>query len=265
MTRPARPADYEWIPDDLDPDAERVAARRRWGGAAVALLLMVLGAAGALWLSSDDARRVDAVALARPLARGTVVAPGDLAVVGVDARGGAVRLATPATARRALVGRPVLLDLPAGTLLSPEMVGSVTAAAGQVSIGVAVGPDGLPSASVRAGDVVGVLGFDAATSRAVLLARDVRIAEVRLQVDAGHSGDTVVYLTLPEQVVETVETAAMSEHGVRLVGIGGGSAALRQQGGGAGDGRSDGAGTVPGRTGRSPAGVGADPAHGGVG
>ncbi|KDA41620.1 SAF domain-containing protein [Frankia sp. BMG5.23] len=245
MTRPARPTDHDWIADDLDPGPQSGVARRRWGGAAVALLLMVLGAAGALWLSSDDARRVEVVALARPLARGTVVAPADLAVVGVDARGGSVRLATPATARRALVGRPVLLDLPAGTLLSPEMVGSVTAPAGQVSIGVTVGPDGLPSASVRTGDAVGVLGFDTTTGRAVVLARDVRIAEVRPPAATGRSGDTVVYLALPERLAETVETAATSEHGVRLFGVGGGSSPGPADGGpagGSGDGPGQGGG-----------------------
>jgi hypothetical protein len=222
MTGRPEPTDQEWLPDELDSFPQRAAPRRRWGSAAVALLLMLLGAAGALWLSPDGAHRVDVVALARPLARGAVVTPADLAVVAVDARGGPVRLASPQLARGALVGRPVLLDLPAGTLLSPEMVGSVAVPAGQATIGVTVPPEGLPGASVRPGDVVGVLGTDPVTGQAAVLVRDAHVAGVRSQAVGSRPEATVVYLTLPEQAVGAVEAAAMSEHGVRLIGIGGG-------------------------------------------
>ncbi|MCK9895040.1 SAF domain-containing protein [Frankia sp. AgB32] len=230
MTSPEQPADDDWMADE--PDARRAAPPRRWAGAALALLLMAIGAAGALWLSSDGARRVNVVALARPLARGTVVEPADLAVVGVDAQGGPVRLVSPATGRRTLVGRPVLLDLPAGTLVSPDMVGSVATPAGAVSIGVTVSPDGLPSPSIRPGDLVSVVGLDPSTSRAVILTRQVQVAGVGPQATSGRPGDTVVFLTLPEQSAEAVETAAMSEHGVRLLGVGTGSQASTQHAGG---------------------------------
>jgi hypothetical protein len=217
--------DERWAPDDLDDaDPDQDAPRRRWGGAVLALLLMVLGAIGAVWLSSsDDQRQVDVVALARPLHRGQVVGTADLAVVQVAAAGGTVRLSTPTSAGRTLVGKPVLLDLPAGTLLTPEMVGSAALPPGSVSLGVQVAAAGLPSSSLHPGDVVDVVGVDRATGQAAVVVRRVQVGEVRPPAESGRAGDTVVYLIVPEQLAETVETAAASDRGVRLLGTGQGS------------------------------------------
>jgi Flp pilus assembly protein CpaB len=202
------------------------APRRRWGGAALALLLMVLGAAGALWLAAGEAPTAEVVALARPLSRGQLVTRDDLAVVRVAADGGAVRLATPEAAGRALVGRPVLIDLPAGTLLGPEMVGSSALPAGHVSLGVRVAADGLPSPSLRPGDLVDVVGVETeagqaagrAGSQAVVLVRRVQVADVRPAAEGAPGGDTVVYLIVPEPAAEAVATAALADRGVRLLG-----------------------------------------------
>jgi flagella basal body P-ring formation protein FlgA len=87
----------------------------------VAVLLILLGAAGAVWLSAQGQARVGVVALARPVHRGQVVTAADLATVQVNVDGGRVRVATPASAARDIVGRAALLDLPAGQLLSAEL------------------------------------------------------------------------------------------------------------------------------------------------
>jgi hypothetical protein len=213
----------QWA-DDAETETETETApppRRRWAGAAAALLLTVCGAAGAVWLASDDRPQVEVVALARPLHRGQAVTRDDLAVVRLAAEGGALRLATPSTAAEAVLGRSALIDLPAGTLVNPEMVGSAALPAGHVSLGVRLGADGLPSSSPRPGETVDVVGSDPTTGQAVMLARSVRVAEVEPQPGGARGGDRVVYLVVPEADAQAVATAALSERGLRLLGSAG--------------------------------------------
>ncbi|MBL7498271.1 flagellar biosynthesis protein FlgA [Frankia sp. CNm7] len=213
-----------WDDADLD-DGLDTAGRstprqpgRRWGGVLAGLLLAVLGAGGALWLGSGGQQMVDAVALARPVARGQVVTAGDLAQVRVAADGGAVRLATPATARDLLLGRQALVDLPAGTLLTPELVGSVAGPAGTLTLGVAVDPAGLPSSALRPGERVDVVGVDPVTKTAVTLARAVTVTEVGRPSGTSGTGETVVYLAVPAELAARVATVAAVSPGVRLLG-----------------------------------------------
>ncbi|WP_241840016.1 SAF domain-containing protein [Frankia sp. CcI49] len=209
----------EWTPHSPDAEPPFAGLRRRWGGAAAALLLMLVGAAGAVWLASDDSgRSVEVLTLTRPLPRGTEVTPSDLAVVRVDVEGSSVRLTAPAAARGVLVGRQALIDLPAGTLISPEMVGSVALPAGTVTLGVTVSAQDLPSAALRPGERVSVLGYPPPAGGPRLLARDVTVTEVQRPQSAGQSGQTVVYLRLPEQAAIDVAAAATSDQGVRLLG-----------------------------------------------
>ncbi|WP_131788016.1 SAF domain-containing protein [Protofrankia symbiont of Coriaria ruscifolia] len=193
---------------------------RRSMNAAFALLLMVVGAGGAVWFATDDRPQVDVVTLARPLPRGHVVTPSDLAVLRVTVDGGTVRLTTPQVARQALVGKPLLLDLPAGTLVAPEMVGSTAPSAGLVTLGVKVPEDGLPSSALRPGEPVDVLGFDPATGTAEILVRGVTVTEISRPATDDRGGDTVVYLAVPEQAAGAVAAAAGGERGVRLLGGG---------------------------------------------
>ncbi|WP_157475048.1 SAF domain-containing protein [Parafrankia sp. EUN1f] len=209
----------EWTPHDPEVASPFAGLRRRWGGAAAALLLMLVGAAGAVWLASDDSgRSIEVVTLTRPLARGTEVTPSDLAVVRVDVEGSGVRLTAPAAARGELVGRQALIDLPAGTLISPEMVGSVALPTGTVTLGVTVSAQDLPSAAMRPGEQVSVLGYPLAAGGPQLLARGVTVTEVQRPQTAGQPGQTVVYLQLPEQAAMDVAAAATLDQGVRLLG-----------------------------------------------
>ncbi|OHV64192.1 SAF domain-containing protein [Pseudofrankia sp. BMG5.36] len=218
-------ASDQWDDTDLDGeydgDGPRGAGRgqRRWGGALLGLLLAVLGAGGALWLGSGSQPTVDAVALARPMQRGQVIAAADLAVVRVAASGGAVRLATPATARAVVVGRQALVDLPVGTLLTPELVGSVAGPAGTLTLGVSVDAAGLPSSAPRAGEQVDVVGVDPATKEAVTLAERVTVTEVGRPTGSSEAGGTVVYLAVPAQLAARVAAAAATSPGVRLLGV----------------------------------------------
>ncbi|WP_322770522.1 SAF domain-containing protein [Frankia sp. Cr1] len=195
-----------------------VSRSRRSANAAFALLLMIAGAGGAVWFAADNQPQLDVVALARPLSRGQVVTPADLAVIRITAQGGAARLTTPQVARQALVGKPLLLDLPAGTLVTPEMVGSVAPPDGYVALGVRVAADALPSATLRPGEHVDILGFDKGTGVASVLVRDFTVTEINRPGPDGRAGDSVVFLMVPEQTAGAVATAAVSDRGVRLLG-----------------------------------------------
>ncbi|WP_157488780.1 flagellar biosynthesis protein FlgA [Pseudofrankia sp. DC12] len=207
---------------DLYGDAPVPGAGRgvpRWGGVLAGLLLAALGAGLALWLGSGRVQMIDAVALSRPVQRGQVVGVGDLAVVRVAADGGQVRLASPAAARHAVVGRQALVDLPAGTLLSPELVGSVSGPAGTLTLGVAVDAAGLPSAGLRPGDVVDVVGVDAVSKEPLTLASMVTVTEVHAPGGGAGGGNTVVYLAVDAELAPQVAAAAAQGPGVRLLGV----------------------------------------------
>lgn len=213
---------YSYAEADLDeevPDGGR--GRRGWPGTVLALLLVLCGAAGAVWFSQGERAQVEVVVLARELPRGHVVVPGDLAVVRMAADGGLVRVTSPQVARSDVVGRPLLLDLPEGTVLAPEMVGSVTPPAGSVTVGARVAADGLPGPTVRAGDRVDVLGVDRAAGRTSLLVRGAEVSAVAApEAGAGATGGTVVYLVVPETAAQAVASAAAGDGGVRLLGPG---------------------------------------------
>jgi hypothetical protein len=210
---------YAYADRDFDDEPpERPAGGRRWPGTVLALLLVLCGAGGAVWFGQDDRALVEVVVLARQLPRGHVLAADDLAVVRLAADGGTVRVTSPAAGGR-LVGGALLVDLPAGTVLAPEMVGSAAPPAGFVTVGARLPAEGLPGPSVRAGQRVDVLAVDPATGRAELLARDAEVGAVA-PPEAGGSGGTVVYLVVPASDAGPVAAAAAGDGGVRLLGTG---------------------------------------------
>ncbi|MBL7487442.1 flagellar biosynthesis protein FlgA [Frankia sp. AgB1.9] len=213
---------------DAEPLWEPTAGTRgplRWGALATGLLLAVVGAFGAVWLGSNHQHLIDTVALARPLERGQVLTTGDLADVRVTTDGGRIRLVTPATARAVMVGRQALVDLPAGIVLNPELLGTVAGSAGTLTLGVAVDAAGLPSSGPRSGELVDVVGVDPVTKEPVTLAEQVTVTEVRAQNSAAGSGGMVVYLAVPDTVAAQVAMAAATSPGVRLLGVTGSAAA----------------------------------------
>jgi len=210
VTAPAR----QWEPFT---DTSRRPPRRRRGTVAVGLLLVVLGAAVAYWAASRGEPAAQVVALAAAEQRGHVLTAADLATVSVTVSGGQPRLATPELARSALLGRALLLNLPAGTLLTPEMVGDAAPPAGTVALGVKVSPDALPSLTLRPGETVQVLGFDGSSGQAVVLSSQAAVTAVDPDTTAGN-GAMVVYLIVPAGDAPAVATAAASTQGVRLLG-----------------------------------------------
>jgi hypothetical protein len=207
-------------PDRLSADRRR--GRRQ--GALLAVLLMLAGAAGAVYLASAGQPRIDVVALARPLARGDVVQAGDLATVRVAVDGGRVRLATPASAVKDIVGKAALVDLPAGTLLSPELVSAATPPLGEATVGIRLPVEALPSPALRSGEWVRIVRTDPATGEAQEIVGRALVSSVTMpgELSSGvgrADGEVVVHVAVPASSADEVAGAASVRDGVRLLGV----------------------------------------------
>lgn len=201
-------------------NAERRRVRRR--GLSSALLLMLLGAAGAVYLSAQGESRIEVVALARPVARGHILTEDDLATIQVSVDGGRARLSTPTVAAAAIVGRAVLADLAAGQPMSPELVAAATPVdPGTVAVGVRLSSDALPADQLRSGEWVRIVRTDGSTGQAQeLVSRAVVLSSVSPATDGlDPDADTVVRLAVPLESADAVAGAASVNGGLRLLGV----------------------------------------------
>jgi hypothetical protein len=195
-------------------DAFRLApARRRFHvPTLLAGVLLVVGSAlafGVLAQNLTDTRAV--LVLARPAVRGTVLSDADLAVAQVPADT-AVRV-TRAEDRQRLLGRTLLLSLPAGTALTADLVtaGAVDVGPTSRTVGLLLEPGGYPTSSLAPGDTVSVVDTggagDVLDDRAVVLSTESTVDGtatrlVSIVVDAGSAA---------------AMTAAAAEDRVRLL------------------------------------------------
>jgi hypothetical protein len=212
-------ADLVSSPDRLGADRRR--SRRQ--GVLLAVLLMLVGAAGSVYLASAGRPRVDVVALAHPVARGDVIRAGDLATVRLAVDGGRVRLASPASAGTDIVGKAALVDLPAGTLLSPELFSAATPPLGEATVGIRLPVEALPSPALRSGEWVRIVRTDPATGEAREIVPRAMVSAVtapdELSGVAGDGdGDVVVHVAVPASAADDVAGAASMNGGVRLLG-----------------------------------------------
>jgi hypothetical protein len=178
-----------------------------------------LGAAGAILLAAQEGDGVEVVSLARPMQRGDVLAAEDLVSVGISA-GARLRAATPASAQRDLLGRSLLVDLPAGTLLAPEMVAAARPAPNGVPVGLRLTPDALPAPTLRPGEWVRVVRVDPATGEAKVVAPAAEVISILQEATetTRRSADVVVYIAVPPDSADEVAGAASADRGVRLLG-----------------------------------------------
>ena len=208
--------------ETLEGSSARLAATRRRArrtGLLVAPLLMLAGASGAVYLASAQSGQVDVVALARPVAHGDVITAADLATVRVTAEGGRVRLSTPASARRDLVAKAALVDLPAGMLMTPELVAAATPPATGVAVGVRLSADALPAPTLRPGETVRVVRADPASGHAQVITSQATVLSVTSAAGISGDQDTVAYLSVPPDDAADVAGAASTKDGVRLLGV----------------------------------------------
>ena len=160
-------------------DAVRLApARRRFHVPTLLTgVLLVVGCAlafGVLAQQLTDTRAV--LVLARPVARGAVLSDADLGVAQVP--GDTAVHVLPAEDRDRLLGRSLLLSLPAGTAVTTDLMAAGTIDIGPTSrtVGLLLEPGGYPTSSLAPGDTVSVVDTsgagDVLDDRAVVLSTE---------------------------------------------------------------------------------------------
>lgn len=204
----------------LDHGAERRTARPRLGAsrrrihvpAVLGGTLLIVGCALAFGLVADGLSERQAVlVLARPVDRGTVLSDAHIAVAQVAADAGVQ--VTPQAARDRLVGRTLLTPLPAGAVLTPELVGpsAVDLGEGTRTVGLALEAGGYPTSSLAPGDLVGVVATEGAGTmlddRATVLAVEPVI----------EGAATLLVTVVVRADAATAVSAAAARDGVRLV------------------------------------------------
>ena len=137
------------------------------------------------------------------------------------AGGGTVRVATPASAEFDLLGKALLVDLPAGTFLTPELVAASAPPLSGVAVGMRLAPEELPAATLRPGEWVQVVRTDRTSSEASVIAPRAEVLAVSPVAGSGgdRGGDTVVFISVPAESASEVAGAATAQGGVRLLGV----------------------------------------------
>jgi hypothetical protein len=121
------------------------------------VLLITGSALGFGVVAQRLANRRPVVVLGRPLARGSIVTAADLAVANVAADPGVALV--PAGQSRQLVGHVLLTSLPAGSLLTTELVGpaALELTSASRTVGLELEPGGYPTPALAPGDKVSVV------------------------------------------------------------------------------------------------------------
>ena len=190
-------------------------ARARWHARApwlvLAVILVALGMLIAVVVLTQLTRRVPAVALANAVERGDQLTRADLRVLQV-AVDGEVPLIDPANLDTVL-GRTVTTALPAGALLSPDVLSRTDLVpAGSDVVGMALEPGSLPVDDLRPGDTVGV--FAAGEEREANWITNAEVHTVGALAEG--TAAQFVAVIVPTETVTAV-TAAAARDEARLV------------------------------------------------
>lgn len=193
------------------PARPRVRARQL----VVGVLLMAGAALAFVLVNAASVHRVPVVALAGDVSRGQVLTVQDLQMVHVGTDDAVA--VTPAEEAEELVGRAVVTDLPAGTLVVAEQLAvASTLTPGSGVAGLALTPGQYPTPQLRIGDLVNVVVADDAAVDDGSGRLLVEAAEVVWVEPIGTQGQRFVsVLTGEEQAGQVAATAARGE--VRLV------------------------------------------------
>jgi hypothetical protein len=184
-------------------------------------LVVVFALAGVVWSISGTTRR-QVLALRHDVGRGVVVRAEDLRVIELATDAQLATVAVNDSTR--VVGRSASTDLPAGTVVTPELfVSTAQIPAGQAVVGLRLEPGELPSSTLRPGDVVDVIltgkAGDATVAgrpgEGVVLVRAVPVTDI---VTDGDQGRRFVSLTVSDSDAAKVSAAAAQKQ-VRLAQV----------------------------------------------
>lgn len=137
---------------ETDPNAARLRPRRQPKWIAAGLLAICLGGLGAAVLYTEAAQSSDVVVLARLVPRGEVVEGADLTVARVGNLIGVSYVS--GSEIPALIGKTALADLPKGSLLPADSVGTPVLPAGSSSVGLTLAPGRIPTGDLPQGTPV---------------------------------------------------------------------------------------------------------------
>lgn len=130
--------------------------RTRLPEVVVGVAMMVAFALGAVLWHLSTTERVAALALSRPVHRGTVIGRADLRVVYLPGDGAVAHL--DRTRASVVLGRTARADMPAGTLLTAASVDSgESLGAGEGVVGLSLSPGQVPVDELVPGDLVDVV------------------------------------------------------------------------------------------------------------
>lgn len=137
---------------DIRPPGRRV----RVPEVVVGVLVTVVFALGAVLWHLSAVEKVPALAVASSIARGEVIDASDIRVVYVSSDDNLARLDSSQIGR--VAGRVALVDLAAGTLLTPSVVApSASVKDGDGVVGLALDPGAYPARGLATGDRVNVV------------------------------------------------------------------------------------------------------------
>jgi hypothetical protein len=141
---------------DIRLHAAPAARRVRLPELLLGLVLVGVAALAAVWLWSSATARTPIAVLRAPMSKGTVLTDADLRPAGV-ALGEDVRAVAWAD-RAQLVGRIVVADLPADTVLVTALVADLPVLGpGEALVGLKLLPGAYPAGNLAAGDAVAVV------------------------------------------------------------------------------------------------------------
>ena len=189
----------------------RPPGRRRPGLAAIAVLLIVLGAAVAGLLALRIDERVPVLVARNPIGIGQQISRDDLSVARMASEGVTV---IPAGDADEVIGRFASQEIPAGRLIDAGMLNtSGLFTPGQAAVGVALQAGRFPAAGLKTGDTVQIVRSVDGTGK-VIASRAI-VSSVRDPSEStftsGTSNTTVVTVLVNERVSPAVAAAAMAD------------------------------------------------------
>jgi hypothetical protein len=172
--------------------ARPVKTQRRVGRIALGGVLIGAGTLGTVWYVDQAKQTVEVVAVAGALARGDVVAASDLVVVEIP--DGPTRLRTiPSAHLEDLVGQVANIDIPDGSMLTPDsIVAALVPEGGTSFVGVELSPYQMPTEPLRAGDAVRIVQTPVAQGDMPPDSAPVTIAATVVSVEASTLGETAI-------------------------------------------------------------------------
>ena len=190
--------------------------RRRIPELAVGVVLLGLGAIGAMLLSGDPPAKVPVLVWAEEVVRGQRISGEDLGIVEIDTDGQVDVMR--ASMAEEIVGKRVLFKGNEGAFVSRAMLSDGPGLRDEEAVvGIRVGPGQYPSSALSTGDVVDLVlpelrpGWDNP-----VVAEGIQVFEVEWLGDSG-GGDALVSLLIPRNLASRVVEAALA--GVRLVEV----------------------------------------------